>query len=224
MLQGRIVLTGLLQDVLERTVAGTAHPHFHQHLRDIGRFEIGLREQFQDAVVIGGDAVAGVEAADAVIPLAAHIEGRMRWHPAPAEFAPGIHARAPVPDHAGGVLLAHILQIAVHRRHRRIGESVRDTLQDQLIGIDVVGMKEADHLAGGAGNAFVQGVVDAFIRLADQAGLRAEAALQQGQGSVGTGAVHQHMFDVAVLLRGHGVEGVAERGGAVVGSGNDTYF
>ncbi len=56
------------------------HAHLHEHLGHVGRAELRLREQAQDAVVVGRDAVAGVEAADALVPLAAHVErGVLSW-------------------------------------------------------------------------------------------------------------------------------------------------
>ena len=123
--------------------------------------------------------------------------------------------------HLVRVVLADILQIAIDRGNRRVGKGGGHVGQHLGPGIDVVCMEKAHHLAGGAGNALVQGVVDAAIRLADQHGQPVPMCLQHGHRTVGTGAVDNHMLAVRIRLRRHRGQTVDHGGGAVPGCGDD---
>ena len=49
-------------------------------------------------------------------------------------------------------------------------EGLGDLGEYVFVGVEVVRMQEADHVAGGAGDALAQGVLDAAVGLADQGG------------------------------------------------------
>lgn len=59
--QGTPIFFGLFDDGFDGFVAGTAKPHFDQHIRDVLGFKPWLSEKLQDAEVVGGNAVADVE-------------------------------------------------------------------------------------------------------------------------------------------------------------------
>ena len=123
--------------------------------------------------------------------------------------------------HLVRVVLADILQIAIDRAHGRVGKGGGHVGQHLGPGIDVVGVQKAHHIAGGAGNALVQGIVDAAIRLADQHGQPVPMRLQHSHRTVGAGAVDNHMLAVRVRLHNHRGQAVGYGGGAVPGGGND---
>src|SRR5882672_3697269 len=83
-------------DVAQRPVRLSTHPHAHQYLRNVLRAYPSLQKQPDDKVKVSMIAVAGVESALFQQKPAPHEEGRMRRHPAAFDQAGRIRTRAPV--------------------------------------------------------------------------------------------------------------------------------
>jgi hypothetical protein len=100
-------------------------------------------------------------------------------------------------------------------------EGLGDLGEYVFVGVEVVRMQEADHVAGGAGDALVQGVLDAAVGLADQGGELVVLGLQDLHGAVGAGPVDGDVLAVGVALRGHEGKAAGDGVGAVEGGGDD---
>jgi hypothetical protein len=85
----------------------------------------------------------------------------------------------------------------------------------------VGGRDPAHDFAGGAGEAFVEGVVHAVVRLADPAGDLRRVFADDVQGAVGGAAVDDEVFEVGVILREDGLDGLLEVFGGVEDGGNE---
>lgn len=136
-----------------------------------------------------------IEQAVLFVDRAAHEEGRVRRHPAPLKLLGRVQTGLPVADDfkrglgAGGLGLVarrglviaspqaavpsprfHVQKIPITRLDRWIFENFGDFGEDVGGGVDVVGVEDADHLAGGQAQPLVHGVVDAVVGLGDEPG------------------------------------------------------
>ena len=88
-------------------------------------------------------------------------------------------------------------------------------------------MKEDDEVSGGAGDGLVEGIVEAGVRLADQAEAAVEAGLplvEEVEGAIGGETVLDEELVVRALLTEETVEGGGEGGDVVAAGGDDGQF
>src|SRR5580765_595629 len=72
-----IVFTRLAGDVADRAVADASHTHANHDSREIGDLDSRREEKSKHAVVVGGNSIAGIKAADTFVDRSADVERRM---------------------------------------------------------------------------------------------------------------------------------------------------
>ena len=103
-------------------------------------------------------------------------------------------------------------------------EGLGNVLQRMVRREFVVRVHEADDVARCGTDAFVQGVVNALVRLANELGKMRTARCQYAQRSVGRAAIHHDVFDMPPGLGLHRPQASAERGRAVLDGCDDRYL
>ena len=78
-------------------------------------------------------------------------------------------ARTVVARHRLQIAGGNIVHIAIASVDLRVGECIGHASEDTFVSVEVVAVENAHHLARGAGNAFVHGVVESAVGFAEPA-------------------------------------------------------
>ncbi len=114
----------------------------------------------------------------------------------------------------------NILQVGVTGHYFWVTEHLCYGGQHGGIRINIVGIEDTDHLAGGRDNSFVHSVINAFILLRYDFRNMGESGYQL-QGIVLRLAVYYDMLDIRVVLPLNGAKGIFYCCGAVVSGCDD---
>lgn len=161
---------------------------------------------------VGGHLIGGVEGSVTLIYAPPAVEARVGGHEA-ATHEPTAEALRGVVAHAFcQVGVVDIVDVAVHGVDIVVAHSLGHLQENVAASVEVVGIKDAHHVARGHADALVHGVVDAIVGLAYPFQLGAEARLvlaDDVDSAVLGAAVHHNVFIVGVVLAKHRFKGVA---------------
>ncbi len=80
--------------------------------------------------------------------------------------------------------------------------------ENVLMGIDIVGIEESDHIPAGQCNTLVHRIVDAMIRLGDELAYAPPVPRHNILSAISGCPVHYDVLHLVMVLRGHRTQGV----------------
>lgn len=185
---------------------GAAGAHGHAVKRDVAGGDALDVDQTKEVFKVGGNAEVDVEATVAVVDALAAVEGGMggleaEFHHPGAEGAGGV-----VADTAAEIGVVDVVDVGIDGIDFLIGEFGGKGGHDRVGGEEVIGVEDADDVAGGHCDAFVHGVVDAAVGFADVAQTALVERLKLTDDVhcvVCGGAVDYDVLDLCVSLSQH---------------------
>ncbi len=144
---------------------GPSHPHPHECVLDIFCTDAAHIYHAQKVLEIGGYLIAGVEIGlESVVDFLAAIECGVGGHESHPHTAGPENLAAVVPHYVAGIGFRYVIHIGIHGVGIRIGiQSVGYYLQYLRLGIEIVAIQDAHHIASGCGYSLIHSVVDALV-------------------------------------------------------------
>ena len=184
---------------------------------------LASRQAAHQQVVIGCDRQAGVEAANQLKDVFADVNGWVRRHPASTQAARLELAGTPVANDLPGIFSRNINKITVHQ-FKAIGSPRCDSSHRVVSRKHVVGIEAADVIAGGPGETFVHGIVDAQVSFGQHVSPRLPVLPDDVKRVVAGAAVDDPVLNVRPSLGVDGAQGVDDGGCTVEADCDDAYF
>ena len=171
--------------------------------------ELGMAEEADPELEVSGNAARSVQMASGLLPEGAAPEGGFLLDIAigASEEAEAGPARGQI-DGANGAVFMESGGSAGDPID--LGEVAKDGADHgEAAGVEHIGGGDPAHdFAGGAGETFVEGVVHAVVRFGDPAGELGLVFTDDVEGAVGGTAVDDEVFEIGVVLREDGLDGL----------------
>ena len=181
-------------------------------------------EKANQQLVVGGNFVVGFKVAVAIVGPAFDKNGGVGGHPAVGEAAGGKGGGAVVAEDFVGVGGADVDQVGEDAVGLGILQGGDDGGDHLGVGIDVVGIEDTNDVAGGQGQAFVEGVVHTAIGFGDKVGNAIAVGVDDMDSTVGGGTIDKNVFDLGIILTQDRFNRVLNSSNTIVNYSNDRDF
>ena len=194
---------------------------------DVDGADFMHEDEAEELFEIGGHAVRQIKGAMGSVARAAAVERGVGGHEAEAHHPRTEGAGTVIARHGVQIGGGNVVHVAVAGVDVGIGKRIGHTSQYVRVGIEVVAVENADHVAGGAGDSLVHCIVESVVGFAEPAEALAElgSELANDVGRVvRRAAVGHNEFEVGVGLGEYRAKSVGEGGATVEGGGDNRDF
>ena len=220
------ILFRVTQNGFDSGGGGAASAHVDEIAGDIGGGCAVFFDETQHNFKIGGGADFRNEGAVLLVAAVAAVEGGVSGHPASLEGAGGIFLAFPSADD---------LAIRIDEKEVTVNgicfgvlrESISDILQDFIVEVVIIRIKEADDIACGHSDTFVHGVVDSIVLFRNPAHMAPEVLFivsKHGYSAIGAAAIDHDKLVVCIRLGAHALQRIEEGRCAVEAGCDDADF
>ena len=194
---------------------------------DVDGADFMHEDEAEELFEIGGHTVRQIKGAMGGVARAAAVERGVGGHEAEAHHPRTEGAGTVIARNGVQIGGGNVVHVAVAGVDVGIGKRIGHASQYVRVGIEVVAVENADHVARGAGNPFVHRVVESAIGFTEPVHPMTELGSELANdidGVVRRAAVGHNEFEVGVGLGEYRAKGVGEGGTTVEGGGDNRDF
>lgn len=220
--QSAVVFSALAKHALYRSIAFPTNSHLDNNLRQVGRRHAPLAKPAQACLIVARNPVARVIGAVSLEDLPSHEERRVWGHPSACELAPRVGSGSPAADYLFRILRRDIVEITINSRGVGLRESLRHASKDIVLSEEIITVYQPDDVPGGCSDAFVQGIVNPFVWLADDVHVRMSFIFDFRERVIRRRSINHNMLDIRVALRRDALDGLSNGCSAIIYSRDDS--